>query len=495
MGQKTFAELTAYPRSGLVGSTIHSLELVSYSQAEGMESAARYWQLVRLDSSGQRRIEKLAIAESFFLDQFGRGELSDSELHLALLQKLTEPSSRDAADLCLRCYISHQIEQVCVRLEQQFGRQHGFTRYDLLPLVLHDRGIPRSQQPNNPWQPLAWAIIDSFMPQQASLNTWVMRQVRHHKDLNEFLLERGVYLITDWALLNDTNPAQLQRILSEFYGTTTREAEQAGQLLQAYHTIYRGDRIKQRLAGVLKARQTCLPPQPEQLQRIATYLGETTPTSLANQRLMAKLQILASQLRQYRIHVRSKRVPTISIDQPEIEAVVQAQTTLPEGNADEQQVFLEAYRAQLQVCLAETIQQVTQDRVAYLKRRQPQTADQFLRALYLFHCQGKAMAEIATLLGLQAQYQVTRLIKLKQFRADVQQRLLKQLGDRITQIAQQFTTSEQLQTLNQAIAAALEEQISTLMQQAEAEAMVARQRPLGSLFARQLCHHLDTLHL
>jgi hypothetical protein len=457
-----------------------------------MESETHYWQLVRLDGTGQCRIGSIAIAEAFFQKfRAAAADLSPAKLHLGLVQSRLEPAHADAADLCLRCYISHQIQQVCLRLEQQFGQQHGFSRTDLLPLVLHDDGTPRSRQPANAaFQSLACAIVDSFDPQKASLNTWVLRQVRHHSDLSAFLLEQGVYLITDWAILNDTTPAQVQRILSEFCSLSAAETQQAAQLLHSYHAVYRHDRLQDRLKGVLN-RPSCRPPTPEQLHRMVDYLGTAAPPTLANQRLIGQLQALASRLRQYRIYVRTKRLPLESLDQPELQRLGSAGSNPELAETDE---FLSFYRSQLQRCLDQAIQQVIRDRLDYLESQTPPMADPFLQALQLFHCRGEPMGKIATLVGLKAQYQVTRLMKLKEFRADVQQRWFAALCDRVTDKVQELAEDDRPPNLNQRIAAALLDEITTLMQQAAAEAAANKEnRPLPSLFARRLCLYLDTL--
>ena len=103
------------------------------------------------------------------------------------------------------------------------------------------------------------------------------------------------------------------------------------------------------------------------------------------------------------------------------------------------------------------------------------------------------MTDIAPEIGLQKQYEVTRLLKLKEFRADVRQRLLVALRDRVLEKAKDFANPDRLRSLDQQIDAALNEQIDAVIQQAESEASVAKNRPLSSLFARKLCQHLDTL--
>ena len=101
------------------------------------------------------------------------------------------------------------------------------------------------------------------------------------------------------------------------------------------------------------------------------------------------------------------------------------------------------------------------------------------------------MGEIATRLGLKAQYQVSRLLKLKELRADVRQRLLLGLRQQVLNLAQTYTDPARLHQLDQQLDSALDDQIAAVMQQAEAEASVAHHRPPASLLARRLCHHLQ----
>ena len=459
-----------------------------------MGSVANYWLLVRLDGTGQRRVEEVAAAKDFFQRRFPlavQSTLADAAIQKQLMaQDDRATADRLAADLCLRCYISHQIEQICVRLEQQFGLQHGFSRRDLFPLVLMDQG--QTQEPEGKsWRSLPHEILQSFDPDRSSLNTWTLRQVRHYPDLNRFLLEHGVYLITDWAILNDTNLNQVRRILAEFHTLSPAEIEQAAALLQGYHLVYRQDRFQQKLAGVLKGKQACAAPNPEQLARIAAYL-EAAPPTLTHPRVLGKLQTLAAQLRQYRIHVRGGTLSQESLDRPEARQVAEQQPAPdPSDDSSPLDEFLHFYRAQFQVCLDETIQQVTSDRVAYLQRQRPQAASQFLQALHLFHCRGQSMGEIATQIGLQAQYQVTRVLKLKEFRADIRQRLLRLLNDRILPQAKAYASTQTLQDLDRRLETALAEQVEAEIQQAETEAAVAKSQPLTSLLARRLCLYLD----
>ncbi|MBD2464382.1 hypothetical protein H6G89_25585 [Oscillatoria sp. FACHB-1407] len=464
-----------------------------------MSSAVKYWKFVRLDATGRRQVEEIAAAKAFLLQQFG-DDLRQSDLADATIQRLlwqvwqseTTPSDeRRLAEMCLRCYISNQIEQVCLHLEGQFGNEHGFTRYDLFPLVLNDvLEVRRAPQiaTRTTYRSLATEILQSFDPAKASLSTWATRLVRHDKEVNAFLLDHGIYLISDWAILNDTTPKQLQRILAEFHALTIAEINQASQLLQAYHQIYRQDRLQQRQSG---GKGQCPPPTLDQLRRIAQYLEGVTQ-KLTPEATLSRLQALATLLRQYRIYVRGGAAPTESLDQPEQQALaVELQSPERDAEQEEENEFLSFYRNQFLSSLDQTLAQVTSDRLGQLRRKGSEVMQQFLSGMHLFHCQGRSMTEIAAEVGLQAQYQVTRLLKLKEFRADVRQRLLLTLRDRILDKAREYADPNRLKSLDQTIDAALDEQIAAILQQAEAEASVARHCPLDSLFARRLCQYLD----
>lgn len=114
------------------------------------------------------------------------------------------------------------------------------------------------------------------------------------------------------------------------------------------------------------------------------------------------------------------------------------------------------------------------------------------------------MTEIAPEVNLQAQFHVSRLLQLKSFRADVQQQLLVRLRDlcfaaalryRVFDQAKAYTEPERLQTLNQQIEEALDEQITQVIQEAArsaSTATTAKNQTTTSLFAERLCRHLDT---
>ena len=474
-----------------------------------MGRASKYWQLVILDVSGKRKIEEIISAREFFKQQFPelvkRVEVQDTVVQ----RNLWELSSKNAhlvtdkerehllAQSCLRCFISHQIEQVCIQLEIQFGREYGFTRYDLFCLVLDDtarnlQDLGFCRQNQQVYQPISVKILATFEPQKANLSTWTTRLIKQNRELNTFLLEHGVYLVSDWAILNDTTPKQVKRIWSEFHNLTTAEIEQACFLLKSYHAIYRRDRLKQRQA---RSKKKCQPPSREQLEQIAYLLSQKASLTLSPEETMSRLQELAELLRQYRIYVRGgKPLSQQSLDNAEVNverwyaSVAQSKSANEE---EEQSKFLQYYRQQFLSCLDESIEYVTQTRLNYLNRQKLSKAQLFLKALNLFHCQGKSMSEIASVVGLKAQYQVTRLLKLKEFRADIRQKMLLKLRELTLIQATKYASPQQLKQLEERVEAALEEQISTLIREAETEASTANNSSPSSLFAQRLCRYLD----
>jgi hypothetical protein len=469
--------------------------------------AAKFWELVKLDSTSKRRVEMIVAAKNYFETQFTDSvELSDSAIARQLWQQMQQIKAGDTEEtnlavICLRCYISSQIYQVCLDLAMRFGSRHGFRCEDLLPFVLDDQVIlgtsNRQKVSKLSYESLATKILKTFDPAKGSLNGWVSRYVKQNSEIKRFLLQHGVFLVSDWALLNDTNPKELQRILADMYHLTPGEIEQVCQLLISYHAVYREDRLQQRLTGVT---QPCQIPTSEQLIRIVHDLQSRTNRTLSKEAVLTQLQALANKLRQYRIAAQGGYVSSVAYDQPEIQPIVErclrraAPTQLPPED-DETTEFINLYQQQFLESLDQAISQVVETSLDKLQRKRAanqEIAKSFVTALHLFHCQGQPMSQIAPQIGLKKQYEVTRLLKLNELRADIRQKLLLILGDRLLEIAQQFTDFERLQRLDQQLELILDEQIDRIIQEAESEAKnPVRNQPLCSLLARRLCRYLE----
>lgn len=467
------------------------------TRSNQMSAALRYWQLIRLDAAGKRIHEEIASAKAFFTQAFPQfltsQDVSDADIHRHLLQWWKSDATHPA-QLCLRCYISSLLEQACIQLETNFGSNYNFTRYDLFPIILNDIIVENSKKEqisNSSYTSVTAEILQTFNPDRSSLSTWTFKLVKQNRELKTFLIERGVYLVTDWAILNDTTCSQLQRIFSEFHHLAELEIKQASILLESYHAIYRRDRRTARKSGNTGQ---CRLPTTEQLQQIAYQFYLKTNLKLLDSDVMTQLQNMAERLRQYRIYVRGGSLPTESLDNggENYENIGYTDFT----NAEEEQTeFLEFYRQQFVDRLDEALEQVTRTRLSYLQRQNSSIAESFSSALHLYHCQGLSMGAIAPLIGLQAQYQVTRLLKLKQFRADVRQIMLKTLLVSVLDKAIAYTNLAQTKAYEQQIEVALDEQIAAVIQEVESEDTCAKNGPLKSLFARRLCQKLKNLNV
>ncbi len=468
-----------------------------------MALASKYWEFVKLDSASKRLVEVVVAAQTYFHSSFTQNvEVADATIVRQLWQQMrmsgeTNTDQSSDAEICLRCYISHQIYQVCFNLGTKFGSRNGFTCEDLLPFVLDDEVVnatrpqPKSTSkvtPGSSYQSLATTVLKTFDPSKGSLNTWVSRYVKQHLELKRFLLQHGVFLISDWALLNDTNAKEVKRILTDMYSSTTFEIEQTCGLLTSYHAVYREDRIEQRLTG---GTLPCQPPTPEQLTRIADDLQSQTGRKFSSEAVLSQLNAIAAKLRRYRIAAQGGYVSSVSSDQAEFQPIVE-RSQITQNDDEEQNEFINLYQNQFLESLDQAISQIVDDVIQKLQRKHV-PVEIFTTGLHLFHCQGESMSQIAPQIGLKKQYEVTRLLKLNELRADIRQKLLVILRDRVLDLAQHFTTSERLQYLDQHMESILDEQISGIIQEAESEVKnPTRNQPLRSLLARRICHYLKS---
>lgn len=146
-------------------------------------------------------------------------------------------------------------------------------------------------------------------------------------ELNQCFWEYGVDFvrnISDWAILNDTKPKQLERILSEFHHLSQAEIDRACLLLESYHCVYRRDRLEQRRNQLTSARsrkelKPCSPPTPAQLYEIALRVNGKGDLTLATQEVIYQLQDIAQQLREYCFSVKPGKADlkaSTSLDRP-----------------------------------------------------------------------------------------------------------------------------------------------------------------------------------
>ncbi len=439
--------------------------------------------MVTLTSAGQRKIREAPLAKRWCQTLDSSWELADDSDRTVQthLWQLWQTDGEDAllALLCLRCWLSHQIAAACTQLASQFGKHYGFAAADLWPLVLDDDG-----RLSLTYQPLSLTILKRYDPAQAALSTWASRMTKAHPEINRFCLERGLYRISDWALLNDTSVGRLARALP---GLGETELAQKARLLTAYHQVYRRDRIAQRQQSGRASR--CLEPTDAQLLEIS-------PNSPPN-RVLQQLCELADLLREHRIAVRRGMPLTRSLDATvEDRSSVQIaseprSSSEAEGVAQDQ--FVQRYRSHFLGSLDEAIASVTLSYVTGYEKRQPSKGQLFLSALDLFHCGGLSMGAIAKQIGLSSQVQVTRLLKLKRFRTEVCAHWFNQLKQEVKTEALQFIPPDRLSTITEQLEEILTEETEAVMTEAASEAQIAKNREAKSTFARRLCARLPSI--
>ena len=440
----------------------------------------------------------IAAAKTYFQNKFTEtSEVSNAKIVRQLWQQVGSGGEKGSqnpnlAEICLRCSISHQIDRVCSDLVNRFGLSHGFNCEDLLPFVLPDEilwSYPRKQLKSS-YKSLATSLLETFNPDKGSLNTWVKRYVKQHPELKKVLLEHGVFLISDWALLNDVSTQNLQQILSGTYNSTNLEIQQSIEALISYHAVYREDRLQQRVKGITLH---CHPATPEQLIRICDDIKNRTSRTVAHELLFSQLQDIATKIRRYKILAQGGKVSEVSLDKPGIQPILERSQATHED--EEQGKFIQLYQDKFIESLDIAFSQVIDEFTTKIERKPTAIKNKksLLTALQLFHCQGTAMSQIALQIGFKKQYEVTRFLKLNEFRADIRQRLLIHLRDRIMEIAPYFTNFQQLKGLDKQIESILDERILSVIKEAESEAKSPiRNQAFRSLFSRQLCNFLKT---
>ncbi len=462
-----------------------------------METFSNYWQLAKITSSGRYSCKSFPHIQTWF-EQYFLSELEDtSERHVQdTLVRRWQAGGTDAAmaELSLRCFISHYIYNTCRHLAQQFGQHYRFRTTDLLPYVLDDNGRLK-----NSYRPFTLEILERYSISKAKLSTWTTHLTKNHRGLNEFLLEQGLYRISNWAILNDTTCSQLDRIFENFYQFPETERKAAQTLLQRYHQVYRRDRnlkLQTRRQG-----SRCQSPTYEQLQKIAV--------NQAPEQILVQLEDLANKLRQYRIYRRSGHVQTLGnvifldeLDNFSVERYMSVDSSNQTDDADEQQAFFQQYQANLERCLRQAIQQALQQRVEYLQKRDNQyKAQAYIEAVRLFHQEGLSMGAIATRLTQQFspqlsfnnQVQITRLLKLKELRSEIRQLTLDNIKNCVYEAAGHHTSEQRLAELAPAIETILTQTIDQIIGEAAAEAQSPHRQQPESRLAITLCQVVEHL--
>lgn len=394
-----------------------------------MGVAWKYWTHMRLEMSGNLKRQEIAVLRAFFQQQFqvdATDELSDSliQAQLCELCQLGTADSKLAAG-CLRCYISHQIVITCTDLSQKFQLRRYLTQTELLTYVLNDLNPLQAFEPRASYLPLAVKITQTFQARQGGLANWTKRLVLQHKDLYRALASCGIYMASDWAILNHADSQRLQRQFSGWLSAA--QLAQTTALLNSFHAVYRRQRLQ------LGAGQRCAEPTLEQLEQMAAWLCTAGLPAGSPEQILRRLKALARDLRQPQLN--AILLNTVPLNE---------NLATPSPQSDEQDEFLTHYQIQVRRCLKRAVRQVFEQRLLALQAANPAKAATFMRALTLFVLDQMPMAQIAPLVGLQKQFQVTRLLNLSGLRAEVRQQWLVLMRQELPRLLQPYLELEQL---------------------------------------------------
>ncbi|WP_424096884.1 hypothetical protein [Moorena producens] len=416
------------------------------------------------------------------------------------------PISRARAGLCLRCYVSYPILKACKKLASLYSASHHFTYRDLLPFVLDDDGkvlIILDQDgitqlilngdretKKTDYQFFTVEVLRKYNLNSSSksrLDDWVYYQTKQHPKLKEFLSERGLCFLSDWALLNRARPTQLEQLLP-------RDRK----ILEAFHAVYRRDRRQQ---PTKKARR-CPDPTQSQLEEMRHLLQEKSVIVNSLAQLRDELKHLARVLRRYDIWIRSGFPPSESLEVSDSDTGRDRE--LPDQNftntldAIARQELQQFCGQQLIACLDLGIEQGLTEHITKLQhsRSYARFASKVISGLELIYCHGKSQAEIASILGMTNQSQVSRVLNPKDLLNRVRFWTIDKLFHIISHAAHQFNLAnmsrdpDYFRNLMEHLEAFVD---SEVFQEAAAEIMTGKNRSTNSLYTQRLCRYLETL--
>lgn len=382
---------------------------------------------------------------------------------------MEELKQQGIAGLCLRCYVSYSISQACYQLVQQFGETYGFSPRDILPIVLTDTGedlivfngndrrqaivnLNDGTLRKNNYSFFAIDLLRQYNPAKKSLENWAYALTRQNPELKQVLsVEYKLLLETDWALLNQAKSQFLERF-----------PDRDRLLIQAFHRVYRRDRRDRGQRG------KCPDPSREQLQEMRVHLSQQGMVFDSEQDLFNALKRVAASLRAEKINPHL--VPTSESEPEDSELLAFLHLWLMEA---------------LTIAIAQVI---PQRREQLAKSRRYQTfGDKFLIGLHLIYSEGKSQGEVAGLLGLTNQSQVSRVLKLGDLILHVRDRSV----DRLVQVVlERLNCAAHPNTLNHLIKQ-IESFVDETVFNEAAKEFRGKNRQMQSLYAGAIRQYLQ----
>jgi predicted transcriptional regulator len=491
-------------------------------------SIDRYFTLIRLDpaaaGNGYKR-QRISAAESYFYKRYPelRGEevLSESrdrDFQGELLSELEENIERNgdtievlgtsAAALCLRCYLSYFVLFACQEFVRNFSNcETQFDLTELLALVLTDEGGMVAKSGDDRFQRESLQILRDYLKRDRSLRKslggWTYMRIRQNRAIEDFLIERGIYLESNWGILNATSVTALKKVLEDDKSgqfSTPSQIDRATAILQSYHTIYRGDRRKKRQYG------RCQPPTDSQQNRIVTDLKSCFQIEISPPTLMSQLQAIAQQLRNYRIACENPMWRSEALDAIDPETGHNKLEALADLNTVENDTFgsietqhwdtlRQFLKEKTIACLDWGIDRGFRDLLEAIGKKSVHLVEFAKPALRLLYCERISQTEVAKRLNL-TQSQVSRQIKplahqlFDRVRYRTQENLIQNILNRLKkwEIIENPQQRDYFDNLVQQVEFFLQKRIFL---ESEANLKDVRTRTAKSPYVRRLCLYLD----
>lgn len=471
-----------------------------------MSGLSRYWNIWRIDPASEAvgyKSSVIPVAQEFINDlNFRRNTDSQATLLSYFYNQNCDVDikTRAKAGLCLRCYISYPILKVCKKLDSLFSGGKQFTYRDLLPFVLDDDGrtlmvieqdakklfsLDKNGQLKSPsYQFFSLKILQSFRSEsqsRMSLDNWTYLQTKQNPQIKNFISEFGFRHLSDWALLNRVRRNQLE-------GLSIRERN----IVEAFHMVYRRDRVKQRQTGIRK----CPDPSRAQLQEMLMYLRDKKINVNNNKDLIISLHQIAVQLRQYDIW--NSREP-LEIYNPEAQIYTPRADLLGASldiEEEENKEFIRFLQKQLNLILADAIKQEINNRICQLKKskRYAIFANQYIQGLQLYYCDNLSLREIAPKLNMQSWDRARRILNPGKLLSDVRSLTIQKIISEILHKAQEkkffieSSSKEYIKNIAEEVECFTDTEV---FKEAAEEIRAGKNRTMNSVYAQQLKIYLQ----
>ncbi|NES20944.1 MAG: hypothetical protein F6K41_18930 [Symploca sp. SIO3E6] len=431
-----------------------------------MVELSRYWTMFQLNLSRSKwEKSEIAAARQFLFSSkttpLGKADEQEIQHQLWTWCHANEPTTRSYAALNLRCYISHAAKQTVDRLVNKIPTSdQDILTQDLYSCVLNDQGKllqfileddkqrlkfavdekqrllvinDQGMQAVNP--PFSFKVLATFEPHRSrrlSLWNWTSRLVNQEPEVNLILREHGFHRESLWRFLSKIQPVELRSLEQQFSTFSAQTIEYHLRLLtilRQVHQQYRRQRLKSKAQ--------------EQQKHNNNHLWEMMLVKVQQQAIpISSTQALKDELGQIRTFIDQHRrriyqSPNWDWERTLMEVIhgnhFNDLEELEKRRIEEfyyhiEQEFQPYYRQMRLQLLDCSLETTILQRLTYLRnsssRKLVEQSTQYLPALWHFYVSGLSMREIATHIGKQHGYEVSRLLNLKALLEDSQRQML-----------------------------------------------------------------------